>query len=313
MNARARLRALEESLSPTEAVLRWLAEARAFGGFGAYAVATLEVPEGAAPLEQISARVEAAARREHRGASRATLGAAIAGDLEDALFRYELILRLNAATLELVERLRPRLRALVAALANRKADAPVGVAETAQSGTTPTAVDGRSAAWGEQVNELIATVAIEDEARSALEHGYLDGAAALFADVAQGWRTLGAEVHEIASGARRGTRSGPSNSLPRKAQARAGAIAADARLAALLALGEHARATELLRALAADVRTDPWLAVHALERNSRPLAGRTADERSDSATSAAHPLDGLSAAEQARQLRLIATELEPLP
>ena len=41
----------------------------------------------------------------------------------------------------------------------------------------------------------------------------------------------------------------------------------------------------------------------------RPETHETAEQ----AAATAHPLDGLSAAEQARQLRLIATELEPLP
>jgi hypothetical protein len=314
MNAPRRLRTLEESLSPVEAVLRWLAEARAFGGFGAYALASLEAPEAAAPLEQIIARVEAAARREHRGASRAALAEAIAADLEDALFRYELVLRLNADIAELVERLQPRLR-ILAALSAPAADAPSGQEGTAEGRTIPRGVDALPRAWQVQLDELVTIVAIEDEARALLEHRYLDGAQVLFADVAGGWRTLCTQVHEIAAGARRGPRSGLSNSLRRKAHARAGTVAADARLDALLALGEQARATELLRArvAAGGERTDPRLAVHVLERLSGPLAGRTSDERSGAGTNAPHPLDGLSPADQARQLRLLADELDGGP
>ncbi|MGD0863861.1 MAG: hypothetical protein ABSA21_14075 [Candidatus Limnocylindrales bacterium] len=329
MNAPRRLRALEESLSPTEAVLRWLAEARAFGGFQEYAVATLEAPEGAAPLERIIARVESAARREHPRGSRATLAAAIANRLEDAVFRYELVLRLNADILELSERLRPRLRTLVATLGERIVAATLGRAETVEARTTPTAVDGQPAGWHEQVDELVATIAIEDQARTLLEHHYFGGSGVLFADVAQGWRTVGGQVREIAvgeapaphlvgSGRRRrvrGTRSSPSASLTRRVQARAGAIAADARLAALMMLGEQARATDLLRSrvgLGAD-ELDLRLAVRALERCSHPRRGSEPDETAEQAAATAHPLDGLSAAEQARQLRLIATELEPLP
>ena len=310
MNASERLRTLEESLSPVEAVFRWLAEARAFGGFGAYAVATLEVPEGAAPLERIVARVEAAARRERHG-SQAALAAAIAADLEDALFRYELILRLNADMLEQVERLRERLHLLQMVFAARVPDAPAldGLA-AARTSTAP--IERLASAWGEQLDGLIATVAIEDEARSALERRYLNGAEVLFADVARGWRTLCTEVRDVARGAGRSTRSVPSSSLRRKARARAAAIAADARLAALLTLGEHARATELLRTQlgAGGSRIEPGLAVRALERLSRPLAGRTTDERSGAVTSAPHPLDGLSQAEQAERLHAMASALE---
>jgi hypothetical protein len=50
--------------------------------------------------------------------------------------------------------------------------------------------------------------------------------------------------------------------------------------------------------------------VRALERLSRPFRGRAVDEGPETGNSAAHPLDGLSAADQARQLRLLADELD---
>jgi hypothetical protein len=64
---------------------------------------------------------------------------------------------------------------------------------------------------------------------------------------------------------------------------------------------------------AAGKRTDPGLAVRALQRHSRPLAERTMQERSEPATSAAQRLDGLTPADQARQLRLLADELDGGP
>jgi hypothetical protein len=325
MSARARLRLLEESLSPAEAVVHWLAEARVFGGFAEYAASSLEVPEGAAPLELIIARVEAAARRESSRGSQATMAAAIASAVEDALVRYELVLRLNAATLALGERLRPRLRTLVAAL-GYLADVQPGEAETLQPSTTPTLLDGRSTFLREQLDELVAIVAIEDKARAMLERHYFDGAGVLFADVALGWQALGSEVRHLSESERPAKApggSGPGRRRPprpgvspaRAAQERASQIEADARLAALTALGEQTRATDLLRTQSgtASNRIGPGLAVRALERHSEPLRVCGRDERSESETSAAQRLDGLSAADQARQLRLLADELDGGP
>ena len=95
MTAPRRLRSLEESLSPTQAVLCWLAEARGFGSFGEYAASTLEAPEGATPLERIASGSSGGAPGTPWQIA-GNLAAAIAGALEDALFRYELVLRLNA-------------------------------------------------------------------------------------------------------------------------------------------------------------------------------------------------------------------------
>jgi hypothetical protein len=336
MTASRRLRALEGSLSPAQAVLCWLAEARGFGSFAEYAASTLEAPEGATPLERISERVERAVRRERRSESRATIAAAIAGALEDTLFRYELVLRLNAATIEQSERLAPLLRALVATLDEPTANAPALKPGIAEARTVCSPITPRPRAWREQLGELVATVTIEEEARTLLERDYLAGADTLFADAAGSWRTLTGEIRQLDAGTaserpqsgartrRRGdsTRSRPTFSLARRAKARAGGIAADARLAALVMLGERWRATELLRSRVTGGAdgVDPHLAVRALERTSRPLGltraggarGSGADEREETIASAAHPLDGLSAAEQARQLHLIAAELEPM-
>jgi hypothetical protein len=295
---RRRLRVLEESLSATEAVLCWLTEARAFGGFAEYAAATLETPERAAPLERISARVEAAVRRERRGASRATLAAAIAGPLEDALFRYELVLRLNAEFLELRERLAPRLRTLLAGCDGRTAGVAAPDPPDAPLRKRGVPIDARARVWREQLDELLAIVAAEEEARALLERHYFDGVDTLFADVAGAWRTLSGEVRNVsaseppakpmgASGTARRAR-GMADPLraTRAARTRADAIAADARLAALLVLGEQARATALIRGRVGNGNgIDPRLAVHALERLSWPLTGRAVDERSESSMS----------------------------
>ena len=334
MTAPRRLRSLEGSLSPAQAVLCWLAEARGFGSFGEYAASTLQAPEGATPLERIAERVERAVRRESRGESRATIAAAIADAIEDALFRYELVLRLNAATIELGERLAPRLRALVGALDERGADGPADELGTAGGHTSAAPIDPCPRAWREQLDELVATGTIEEEARTLLERDYLAGADTLFTDAAGSWRTLTGEIRQLNAGTaserplsrarprRRGrsTQSSPTRSLALRAEVRAGGIAADARLSALVMLGERWRATELLRSRVTGGAdgVDPLLAVRALERTSRPLGltraggarGSGADARGETIASAAHPLDGLSAADQARQLRLLADELD---
>jgi hypothetical protein len=326
MIARGRLRALEGSLSPTEAVLYWLAQARTFPSLGEYAASTIEVPEAATPLERIIERVGRAARHEHRGEPRAALAAATRAALGKAVFRYELVLRLNSATIEQTERLGPRLRAL-----NNLFEAPRAALPLERTGTVVgrPSIDRARLACSQQLDELVATVTVEDGARALLERTYLAGAATLFEDVAEAWRTQGDEIRLAAAAAaqpplsgtgprRNGRSTRPSSSsLARRAKERAGAIEVDARIAATTILGEHEQTAELLRSQlrrGAD-GVDPILAIGALERTSRPirLASAGAAEEPVGVTSRAHPLDGLSDPEKARQLHLIASELEPLP
>lgn len=331
MSARGRLAVLEGSLGPCEAVLYWLAGARAFGSPEAYAASTLS-GSAAAPLDTILEQVGRAMRREGRGGSRGVTAAALAAAQEDATFRYELVLRLNARTTELCEQLAPRLELLRVALEGLPTDAPPSAEGHNFEISTVHPTTPRSGAWGEHVAALVATIAVETEARELLERRYLAGRDILFREVAERWGTIADDMARLrantavsGTGSRRRARRAPRSdasdrtpSIERTATQRADDIALEARLAALELLGHHRRAGELLRS-----RLDPEthgtgsrLALFALERFARPRRHAGAgceDEPAELTDRAAHPLDGLSPADQARQLRLLATELEQRP
>lgn len=334
MTAQRRLARIEGSLSPRQAVVIWLTEARAFPSLAAYASSTLDDRPGSMPLERIIERVERATRTAHRGERPTAIEAAVARSLEDAVFLYELVLGLHAARFALLGGLRPRLEAVRLGLEGFVAEAAPGEPGLDQTGPAAAARGRRWRAWRELVDDLSAAVEADDEARLMLERRYFDGHETCFAEVATNWHTLTAEVRELGAVAdaieprvraraarRRRPRPSSGATFPvTRAEQRASAIAAAARLAALELLGQDRRAAAFVsaRLQGHPDGADPSLYVKALERLARPR-GRTratgpgltgGDGREAGVAALAHPLDDLAPAEQARQLRLVLDELE---
>jgi hypothetical protein len=100
--AARRLAKVEEALYPTGIVLRWLAEAHAYGDMSAYTRAILDDPRP--PLDRLAGQARQAAitatRRRPRHESEAAVRKAIVG----TVFRFELVLRLNVVAHDLLDR-----------------------------------------------------------------------------------------------------------------------------------------------------------------------------------------------------------------
>ena len=71
VTAGRRLEALEAALSPTELVLRWLAEAHAYDDFSSYVRMLLDVDPGDFPMDRLAREARASAQQRSRGLPRA--------------------------------------------------------------------------------------------------------------------------------------------------------------------------------------------------------------------------------------------------
>ena len=176
MSLSGRVAKLETSLSPTQLVLRWLAEAHAFGDIPAYVASLLEKDPPVAPLDRLAREAVQGARTAMRG-KRAELGeAAIRSALRETVFRYELVLRINVVALELLDRealIDMALSAHVSLVTSRETREPKDIEWLGQLRDLLLS----------RVDELQATA----EARTLVQERYLEGRSALFPDVAAAW------------------------------------------------------------------------------------------------------------------------------
>ena len=176
MTAERRLAKIEASLSPTGLVLRWLAEAHAFGDIEPYVASLLAEPTPATPLDRLAREAVHGARTAMRGKRPELVDAAVRRALREMVFRYELVMRINVTAHELLDRemlietiFASQLALLVCdERAERLKDEPY-LHRLGQCRDL-TAL---------RVNELLATA----EARSTVEVRYLDGRPALFPDI----------------------------------------------------------------------------------------------------------------------------------
>jgi hypothetical protein len=102
-----RLSKLETSVSPTEAVLSWLAEAHEFPivpeSFGSLLDGSLlDAPKEAWPLVRIGGQVEASVRAAMKGKTADAVWKAVRRRVGDAFFLFELVIRLNLAAEEIL-------------------------------------------------------------------------------------------------------------------------------------------------------------------------------------------------------------------
>jgi hypothetical protein len=104
MTLKGRLDAVETALSPTQLVLRWLAEAHAYGDIGPYVAAMLEDDHPVPPLDRLAHEAAAAARSGMKGKRPEVINAAVRDALRETVFRFELVMRINVAAHELLER-----------------------------------------------------------------------------------------------------------------------------------------------------------------------------------------------------------------
>ena len=115
--AAARLAAIEAALTPTQLVVRWLDEAHAYGSLDAYVRSLLDGPDEEFPLDRLLREAKATVKRPTSTNRRADPDAPLRKVLLETAFRFELVLRINVTTHELLDREELRSAALTANLA----------------------------------------------------------------------------------------------------------------------------------------------------------------------------------------------------
>ena len=176
MTLKRRVAAIETALSPTQLVLRWLAEAHAFGDIEPFVAAMLDERHPVAPIDRLAREAANGARAAMKGKRPEIVDAAVRDALRETIFRYELVMRIYVMAHELLDR---------EALIDAALSAHVSLL---------TFEEPRPARYAEHLGglrDLIASWVAElravGEARSIVEERYLDGHGALFPNVAAAW------------------------------------------------------------------------------------------------------------------------------
>jgi hypothetical protein len=176
MTLQRRVSKLEEFLSPTQLVLRWMAEAHAYRDVPAYVASLLAKDPPVAPLDRLAREAIQGARSANRGKRPEVVDAAVRSALRETVFRYELVLRINVVAHDLVDR-----------------EALIDAALSAQVALTThqELPEPRDVEWLGQLRDLLLSRVDEllamQEARALVQGRYLDGHDALFPDVARAW------------------------------------------------------------------------------------------------------------------------------
>jgi hypothetical protein len=177
MSLERRLSKIDETLSPTQLVLRWLAEAHAFGGIESNVASLLAEDPPVAPLDRLAREAVHGARTSMRGKRPDLVNAAIRSGLRETVFRFELVMRINVTTNELLDR-EELIAALFASQLAMLLSERGGKRLADESHLSRLELCRRVTLL--RVNELLAS----REARTSVEARYLDGRSALFPDIA---------------------------------------------------------------------------------------------------------------------------------
>jgi len=195
MTIARRMAAVESSLTPTQLVLRWLAEAHAYGGFEAYGRALLDFEADDLPISRLCREAERSTRATVRSRVPEKIKQAIDKALRETLFRYLLVLRINVAAHELLDQERIMQAMFAAHLALLASASEKERAEEGHREWLATILEGLLG----RVAELDAAAG----ARTAAEARYLDGCPALFPDAVEAWEAQVKTTREIAAMAMR--------------------------------------------------------------------------------------------------------------
>jgi hypothetical protein len=177
---------LEAGLSPTQLVLRWLAEAHAYGSLSAYVDAHLDDDPEDFPLNRLCREAVAGAKAVTGKRAREQTDAAVRAALRQTVFRFQLVIGINVSAHERIDRevlVHAVLCAYGALLASeppkRHPDGP--------------AHQKRLALTAELAVRRVIELHAAQEARTLAEARYLDGHPALFPEVLRTWDE---QVHE---------------------------------------------------------------------------------------------------------------------
>src|SRR5450756_1781911 len=104
MTLSRRLAAVETSLSPTQLVVAWIAEAHSFGNVESYVASLLAQDPPVAPLDRLARQAARGARNATHGKRPEVCLAAVRSALRETVFRFELVVRINVSAQEMLER-----------------------------------------------------------------------------------------------------------------------------------------------------------------------------------------------------------------
>ena len=104
MTVASRLARVEASLSPTALVVRWLAEAHAYDDLGSYSAALLDADPSTFPMDRLAREAKASATERTHGRPRAEADRAVRAAIIAAVFRVQLVLRINVLAADFVDR-----------------------------------------------------------------------------------------------------------------------------------------------------------------------------------------------------------------
>jgi hypothetical protein len=176
-------------------ILRWLDEAQGFGSLDAYVNSLLGAEVDRTPLDRVAREAAHGARASLRGKARELVDAAVRRALRETVFRFELVMRINVTTHELLE-----LEGLIDAALS------VHIALLTYEGRDERRRDAtyipRFASLRHMLAVRLGELHAAEEARAIVETRYLDGQPALFPDAVTAWteQLRGTEaVAEVAS------------------------------------------------------------------------------------------------------------------
>jgi hypothetical protein len=170
-----RVAAIETALSPTQLVLRWLADAHSYGSVERYVASLLQGDPPANPLDRLAREAAHGAQAAMRGKRPEVVAEAVRSALRETVFRFELVVQINVRTHELLDRegvIEAALAAHVALLVSEK--------------PRPAKHADRFARLRDLLGFRVRELRAAQEARAMVEERYL-GHPALFPDVARAW------------------------------------------------------------------------------------------------------------------------------
>ena len=180
MTARQQLAKLEAGLTPTQRVVRWLDEAHACGSLEGYLTPFLDGDLERFPLDRLADETIAGVRASLRGKRSEVVQQALRRALRETVVRFELVIGLNVSAHELLER-----EVLL--------DAALGahIVLVSQMDDLDRRHDAgyvrRYARLRDGLRFRVQEIHAVEEARTNLEHRYLDGHPALFPDLVTAW------------------------------------------------------------------------------------------------------------------------------
>jgi hypothetical protein len=194
-----RLAKLEGVLSPKATTLLWLTEAHQFRSLPAYVDWLIDQPISAAPLERVPTQARAAAVEALRGQPREAVQEAAHGAVRDAIFRVELVLRLNSVAEETIRIEGLRYAVFFWEMRAISAEAELARRDRSRAGRSGSGLVVRWQAWCTASAAFLTGIYAAEEARLLLERRYLDGHPALFPDAIADWGRLRERVERLAS------------------------------------------------------------------------------------------------------------------